>query len=39
MIKAGDRVTICKEWQDAGDDQFVWVAMDDDRGHAFSLNE
>ena len=30
MIKRGDIVTIKPEWQDAGDDQYTWVAMDDE---------
>ena len=27
MINAGDVVQIKKEWQDAGDDEFTWVAI------------
>lgn len=30
MIKKGDRVDILPEWQDPGDDNFIWVAMDDE---------
>lgn len=29
MIRAGDIVTIRPEWQDEGDDQYIWQAMDD----------
>ena len=30
MIRAGDKVKIKPEWQDAGDDEFEWVAVDDE---------
>lgn len=30
MIKQGQQVEIKPEWQDAGDDQFTWVAVDDE---------
>jgi hypothetical protein len=30
MIKKGDRIDILPEWQDPGDDNFVWVAVDDE---------
>lgn len=29
MIRKGDKVQIKPEWQDAGDDRFTWVAVDD----------
>ena len=29
-IKAGDRIRIKPEWQDAGDDQIQWIALDDE---------
>ena len=32
MIHAGDRVYIRPEWQDAGDDEFVWTAIEDEDG-------
>jgi hypothetical protein len=31
-IKAGDVVTIKPEWRDAGDDQIVWIALEDEDG-------
>jgi phage repressor protein C with HTH and peptisase S24 domain len=31
-IKAGDVVHIKPEWQDKGDDQFVWIAIEDEDG-------
>lgn len=30
MIKSGDAVTIKPKWQDVGDDQIAWVAVDDE---------
>jgi hypothetical protein len=30
VIRKGDKVQIKPEWQDAGDDRFVWVAVDDE---------
>lgn len=30
MIKKGDTVEIKKEWQDKGDDQYHFVALDDE---------
>lgn len=30
MIRKGDKVQIKPEWQDAGDDRFDWVAVDDE---------
>jgi hypothetical protein len=30
MIKKGDRIDIKPEWQDAGDENYVWVAVDDE---------
>lgn len=30
LIKKGDKVRIKKEWQDAGDEKFNWVAVDDE---------
>jgi hypothetical protein len=30
MISKGDKVQIKPEWQDAGDDSFSWVAVDDE---------
>lgn len=30
MIYKGDKVQIKPEWQDVGDDRFVWVAVDDE---------
>lgn len=32
MIRKGDKVTIGPEWQDAGDDQFAWLAVEDEDG-------
>ena len=32
MIRKGDRVRIRPEWRDPGDDQFVWVATEDEDG-------
>jgi hypothetical protein len=31
-IRAGQRVHICREWQDAGDENFIWVAVEDEDG-------
>lgn len=31
-IRKGDRVFIKPEWQDAGDDQFIWIALEDEDG-------
>ncbi len=31
-IKRGDRVRIRPEWQDPGDADFTWVALDDENG-------
>lgn len=31
-IKAGDQVKIKPEWQDAGDDQYEWRALNDEEG-------
>jgi hypothetical protein len=30
MIRKGDKIQIKPEWQDAGDDRFEWVAVDDE---------
>lgn len=30
MIRKGDKVTIKPEWRDQGDDEFAWVAYDDE---------
>jgi len=32
MIKAGDKVRIKPEWQDAGDDKYEWIALGDEGG-------
>jgi len=32
MIKKGDRIRIKPEWQDPGDDKFIWVALEDEDG-------
>lgn len=32
MIKKGDQVRIKPEWQDEGDDSFLWLAMEDEDG-------
>ena len=32
MIKKGDRVEILPEWQDDGDDQYIWEAVHDEDG-------
>ena len=32
IIKKGDRVRIKSEWQDPGDDKFIWVALEDEDG-------
>ena len=31
-IKQGDRVRIRPEWQDPGDDEFAWEALEDEDG-------
>lgn len=34
MIKKGDRIDILPQWQDTGDENYVWVATDDEEnGH------
>lgn len=30
MIRKGDKVQIRPEWQDAGDDRFDWIAVDNE---------
>ena len=30
MIRKGDEVTIKPEWRDQGDEEFTWVACDDE---------
>jgi hypothetical protein len=32
IIKAGERVRIKSDWQDAGHDAFIWIAVTDDGG-------
>lgn len=32
MIRKGDTVQIKKEWQDEGDECFMWVALEDEDG-------
>jgi hypothetical protein len=32
MIKKGDEVKIKPEWQDPGDSEFTWVAIEDQDG-------
>lgn len=32
MILKGQKVHIKPEWQDAGDDDFIWVALEDEDG-------
>lgn len=32
MILKGQQVHIKPEWQDAGDDQFTWIALEDEGG-------
>jgi hypothetical protein len=29
MIKKGDLINILPEWQDKGDDKYIWVAAED----------
>ena len=31
MIKKGDRIDILPQWQDDGDENYVWVATDDEK--------
>jgi len=31
-IRAGQQVQIRREWQDDGDDKFIWVAVEDEDG-------
>ena len=31
-IRQGDTIRIKPEWQDPGDDKFVWVALEDEDG-------
>jgi hypothetical protein len=30
MIKKGDRIDILPQWQDPGDENYVWVAVEDE---------
>lgn len=32
MIRAGTQVRIRPEWQDPGDEQVIWVALEDEDG-------
>lgn len=32
MITAGDQVFIKPEWQDAGDDKYIWQALENEDG-------
>lgn len=32
MIKKGDTVVIKPEWRDAGDEDFHWIALEDEDG-------
>jgi hypothetical protein len=32
MIIKGQQVHIRPEWQDAGDDEFIWIALEDEDG-------
>ncbi|OGQ58996.1 MAG: hypothetical protein A3J24_12315 [Deltaproteobacteria bacterium RIFCSPLOWO2_02_FULL_53_8] len=32
MILKGQKIHIKPEWQDAGDDEFTWVALEDEIG-------
>lgn len=32
MIKKGDTVKIKPEWQDEGDENFTWIALEDEDG-------
>lgn len=32
MIHKGQNIHIRPEWQDAGDDQFTWIALEDEDG-------
>jgi hypothetical protein len=32
MIRKGHQVHLKPEWQDAGDDQFTWIALEDEDG-------
>jgi len=32
MIKKGETVLIKPEWQDKGDEQFLWIAIEDEDG-------
>jgi hypothetical protein len=31
-IRKGDRIGIKPEWQDPGDDKFLWVGLEDEDG-------
>lgn len=37
MIRKGDTVTIKPEWQDPGDSEFRWIAVDDEEGGRVSI--
>jgi hypothetical protein len=32
MIRKGQHVRICPEWQDPGDDDYTWIALEDEGG-------
>jgi hypothetical protein len=37
MIKKGDRIDILPQWQDAGDQNYVWVATDDEENGRITI--
>ncbi len=32
FIRRGDRLRICPQWQDPGDDEIEWIALEDEDG-------
>ena len=37
MIKKGDRIDILPQWQDVGDENYVWVATDDEKDERITI--
>ena len=37
MIKKGDRIDILPQWQDEGDENYVWVATDDEENGRITI--
>jgi hypothetical protein len=38
MIRKGQTVHIKREWQDPGDDEFTWIALEDEDGDRVKIS-